>query len=224
MSTKCFRSIMGLVLLTLIAGYAQAKPRLSGIKIAITNPTDIRRPAEKIVIQIADLKKIAPELKGGCLIVTATDATTVEEDLSKPEAEELPSQVDDITGNKKAEELAFEIDLKPHQTRIVTVTYGDVDSIYHLRQDYPMRTNALFATKYEGMGWESERAAYRIYFDKRNAIDLYAKKRMTLQLQRYATPEFPYHDESPDGRDTYKIGDALSIGSCVCKFNDSKAW
>ncbi len=71
----------------------------------------------------------------------------------------------------------------------------------------------MFATKIQGPGWESEFNAWRIYFDPRNAIDLYGKRRLTLQLERFATPEYPYHDESPDGRDIYEIGDALGIGA-----------
>ncbi len=38
-----------------------------------------------------------------------------------------------------------------------------------LRGEYPARTLAKFATRYEGAGWESERTAWRLYFDKRNA-------------------------------------------------------
>src|SRR5437764_667908 len=197
----------------LLAGSALAEPHLKGIKIAVTNPTAQERPAEDIVISIADLRKIAPDLRAGSLIVTVTDAATEVEDAAILQATELPSQVDDLDGDGKADELAFQIDLKPNQTRMVTVTYGEPDRIFRLRSDYPRRTDALFAKKIEGVGWESEQAAWRIYFDPRNAIDLFGKKRPMLQLQRFATPEYDYHAESPDGCDMYKIGDAL--GNCA---------
>lgn len=199
-----------------------ATPHLVGIKIAITNPTAQERSAEDIVISIADLRKIAPNLRAGQLIVTVTDSNNEAEDASKLEATEVPSQVDDLDDDGRADELAFQLDLKAHQTRIVTLTYGDAGRIFHLRSDYPQRTDAMFAKKFEGLGWESERAAWRIYFDPRNAIDLYGKKRSVLQLQRFATPEYDYHAESPDGRDIYRIGDAVGIGS-VCAWSDGKA-
>jgi unsaturated chondroitin disaccharide hydrolase len=199
-----------------------AIPHLFGIKIAITNPTAQERPAEDIVIPIADLRKIAPDLHAGQLIVTVTDSNSEAEDATKLQATEVPSQLDDLDDDGKADELAFQLNLKPNQTRIVTVTYGDADRIFRLRSDYPQRTNAIFAKKFEGLGWESERNAWRIYFDPRNAIDLYGKKRSVLQLQRFATAEYDYHAESPDGRDIYRVGDAIGIGS-VCAWINGKA-
>jgi len=50
-----------------------------------------------------------------------------------------------------------------------------------LRNDYVPDTNALFSRKIEGLGWESDRVAFRIYFDPRNAIDIYGKRQSTLQ-------------------------------------------
>ena len=38
-----------------------ATPRIRVIKLAITNPTDQSRPAENIILSIADLKRIAPD-------------------------------------------------------------------------------------------------------------------------------------------------------------------
>src|SRR5262249_10477306 len=149
----------------------------------------------------------------GSHIVTATNASTVAEDAAVLRTQELPSQVDDIDGDLKPDELAFQIDLKPRQTRIVTITWGPPDRIFRLRGDYEPQTNAVFTKKIDGMGWESKRDSFRLYFDKRNAIDLYGKPRSTLQLDRYATPGYIYHNYSPDGRDIYLVADALGIGA-----------
>src|SRR5579872_7198166 len=188
-------------ILFLLTGAVFAESHLKSIKIAVSNPTDLDRPAEDIVIPFSDLRPLAPNLRAGSLIVTATDASTMEEDAAAIRSTEIPSQVDDLDGDYKADELAFQLDLKPHQTRIVTITYGPPDHIYRLRGEYPARTYAYFTKKFDGMGWESERNAFRLYFDKRNAIDLYGKTRPSLQLQRFATPEYIYHNASPDGRD-----------------------
>jgi unsaturated chondroitin disaccharide hydrolase len=191
----------------------QGAPQIKNIKIAISNPGDTPRKAADIVIPIVQIRKVAPDFTPGALIVTATDASTLEQDASVLQTEELPSQVDDLDGDGKGDELAFQIDLGPHQTRIVTVSYGDQGRIWRLRGDYEQRTAALFSRKIEGLGWESERVAFRVYFDPRNAIDLYGKRRPTLQLGMYASPDYTYHDESPEGRDIYKVGDAIGIGS-----------
>jgi len=192
---------------------AQGAQKIKTIKVVVSNPGDHPRNAADIVIPIAQLRGDAPDFTPGALIVTVSDASTLEQDASTLQTEELPSQVDDLDSDGKGDELAFQIDLAPHQTRIVTVSYGDQDRIWRLRGDYQQRTAALFSRKIEGLGWESERVAFRVYLDPRNAIDLYGKRRPTLQLAMYAAPDYIYHDESPEGRDIYKVGDAIGIGS-----------
>src|SRR5882762_6247609 len=99
------------------------------------------------------------------------------------------------------------------QTRIVTIAYGDTATIQRLRSDYPKRTAAKFTMKFDGLAWESEASAWRIYFDKRNAIDFFGKRRPGLYLEMFGAPEYVYHWESPLGRDIYRIGDAIGIGA-----------
>src|SRR5260370_10393125 len=199
----------------------RAGSRLAGIKIAVTNPSGDVRHAEPVVISIAELRKIAPDLHAGSLIVTVTHTSSLQQDAATLQATEIPSQVDDLDDDGKADELAFQLDLQPHETCIVTITYGAVNRILKIRGDYPARADALFAKRIQGLGWESEKNAWRIYFDPRNAIDLYGKRRSMLLLKRFATPESDYHDESPDGRHTYDIGSAIVIGS-VAAWRDGK--
>ena len=189
MKHRAFLSLAFLIPLLFTANL-WAVLHLKCVKLAVTNPTDQDRPAEDIVVPVAELRKIAPDFYAGSQIVTATDASTVAEDAAVFHAKELPSQVDDLDGDFKPDELAFQIDLKPHQTRIVTITWGPPDRIFRLRGDYEPQTNAIFTKKIDGMGWESKRNAFRLYFDQRNAIDLYGKPRPTLQLDRYATPGY----------------------------------
>ena len=197
----------------LLALPAAGSPGLLGIKVAVTNPSDFERRHEPVVIPIAELRKIAPNLRAGSLMVTATQAADPQQDAAAIEATELPSQVDDLDDDGKADELAFQIDLQPHETRMVTITFGPPDQVYKIRDEYVAHTDALFAKKIEGLGWESDKNAWRIYFDPRNAIDLYGKHRSMLLLKRFARPEYDYHEETSDGRDIYKVGGALGIGA-----------
>jgi hypothetical protein len=192
---------------------ASAVPRIKVLKLAITNPTEQLRAHENITVSVAALKRIAPDFKASAIIVTTSDAVTLDEDARTLETTEVPSQADDLDGDGTLDEIAFQIELKPKQTRIVTIAYGDPSAIARLRSDYPKRTHAKFTQRFEGMGWESDTTAWRIYFDKRNAIDLYGKRRPGLYLEMFGTPEYDYHEESPFGRDIYKIGDAIGIGS-----------
>jgi len=206
----------------LITGSAFSAPRVKVLKLAITNPSDQTRLAEDIVLSVAELKRIAPDFKAGDAIVTTSEASTLEEDARTLQTIELPSQADDLDGDNKYDELAFQIDLKPKQTRIVTIAYGETATMQRLRSDYPARTAAKFTMKFDGLAWESEATAWRIYFDKRNAIDVWGKRRPGLYLEMFGAPEYVYHWESPLGRDIYRIGDAIGIGA-VAALVDGKA-
>jgi unsaturated chondroitin disaccharide hydrolase len=198
-----------ILLLTAVA--AGAASHIKVLKLAVTNPGADPRPATNVVLPAPALKAIASDFAAGAVIVTTSDAATLAQDAATLQTVELPSQADDVDGDGKWDEIAFQIDLKPHQTRIVTLAYGDAPTIQRLRSTYPKRTGAKFAVHYEGPGWESEETAWRIYFDKRNAIDLYGKRRPGLYLDLFASPEYVYHQESPFGRDIYGIGKALGV-------------
>src|SRR5258707_3158782 len=190
-----------------------AATRIKVLKVSVTNPTDEARLDEDVVLSVAELKRVAPDFKAGDAIVTTSEAATLEEDARTLQTIELASQADDLDGDNKFDELAFQIDLKPKQTRIVTIAYGETATIQRLRSDYPKRTAARFTMKFDGLGWESEATAWRIYFDKRNAIDVWGKRRPGLYLEMFGAPEYVYHWESPLGRDIYRIGDAIGIGA-----------
>src|ERR1041385_6476874 len=203
-------------------GSVSATPRIKVVKLSITNPSDQARLAEDVVGSVAELKRIAPDFKAGDAIVTTSEAATFEEDTRTLQTTELPSQADDLDGDNQYDELAFQIELKPKQTRIVTIAFSETATIQRLRSDYPKRTAAKFTMKFDGLGWESESTAWRIYFDKRNAIDVWGKRRPGLYLEMFGAPEYVYHWESPLGRDIYRIGDAIGIGA-VAALVDGKA-
>src|SRR5437763_2033351 len=209
-----FFKLLSLSLLLASATHAAwAAPRVKVLKLAVSNPTDETRARENVVVGVAELKRVAPDFRAGDCIVTTSDAGALEEDARTLQTTELPSQADDLDGDGKYDEIAFQIDLKPRQTRVVSIAYGDAATLQRLRGDYPARTHAKFTLKFDGLGWESEATAWRIYFDRRNAIDLWGKRRPGLYLELFGSPEYVYHQESPFGRDIFRIGDALGAGS-----------
>ena len=134
-------------LLALLTAATTAAP-IKVLKLSITNPTAQPRAAEDIVVPVPALKRLAPDFNAGNVIVTTSDAATLDEDARTLQTIELPSQADDLDGDGKFDELVFQIDLAPHQTRIATVAYGDQAAILRLRSRYPQRTEARFNTRY----------------------------------------------------------------------------
>ena len=202
----------------LAAAALHAAPRIQRIQLSIANPAAIAR-TENVVLTVAQLKRIDPGFNAANAIVVATNAASLADDARVMQAAELPSQADDLNGDGKLDELVFQIDLAAGQTRIVTIAYGDQAAIQRLRGRYPVRTAMKFATRYEGLGWESDDIAWRIYFDKRNAIDIYGKRRPGLYLDLFAAPEYVYHLESPLGRDIFKVDPTLGVGSVAAMVN-----
>jgi unsaturated chondroitin disaccharide hydrolase len=209
------------LIVALAAAALYAAPRIQRIQLSIANPAPIAR-TENVVLTVAQLKRIDPGFNAANAIVVATDAANLADDARVMQAAELPSQADDLDGDGKLDELVFQIDLASGQTRIVTIAYGDQAAIQRLRGRYPARTAMKFAARYEGLGWESEDIAWRIYFDKRNAIDIYGKRRPGLYLDVFSAPEYVYHLESPLGRDIFKVDPTLGVGS-VAAMVDGKA-
>src|SRR5260370_22896726 len=195
-----------------------AATRIERTQLPITNPVPLAR-LESFALPVAQLKRIDPAFNAGNAIVVATNAANPADDARVLQAAELPSQADDLDGDGKYDELVFQIDLAAGQTRIVTIAYGDQAAIQRLRARDPVRTAMKFATRYEGLGWESEDIAWRIYFDKRNAIDIYGKRRPGLYLDMFAAPEYVYHLESPMGRDIFKVDPTLGVASVAAIVN-----
>src|SRR3954469_1404998 len=94
------------VVILQFASSAQSTPPPRKILINISNPSDQPRFAEDIVVSFASLRKLAPDINAGSLLVMAPG--------NGPSATEiqLPSQVDDLDGDGKADELIFQINLK----------------------------------------------------------------------------------------------------------------
>lgn len=83
--------------------------------------------------------------------------------------------------------------------------------------------NALF--KYEGPGWESDKIGYRMYIDWRNRIDIFGKKTNELVLKNIGVNDLDAEDDSYHymqewGKDIFKVGNSLGIGSFGIMHND----
>ncbi len=64
---------------------------------------------------------------------------------------------------------------------------------------------------YEGPGWESDRVAYRLYLDGRNAVDIFGKRTPELVLSKVGRGD-DYHTMAEWGMDILKVGNSLGAG------------
>lgn len=157
---------------------------------------------------------------------------------------EIPSQLDDLDGDGRFEELVFVYEGLPADfrgegagERPVTVDFR-VEYFSEARAaEWPVRVNAQMWLKnpdkslsevtaaeserddmyhklhHHGPAFESELAAYRVYFDKKQSIDTYGKKRPGLELRE--TMWYPTDEqlEAGSGHDNLRVFGSISVGA-----------
>lgn len=150
---------------------------------------------------------------------------------------EIPSQLDDLDGDYKPDELAFVADIPAKGKKTFKVTFSTTitDKHYtprvyaHLRlndksRKYPFirsitalgsnppkfTYNSIYG---HGICFESEKTAFRLYFDNRQSIDLYGKKHYQLELGKtnfYTTVD---QKKAGYGNDVLWAGQSVGLGS-----------
>ena len=162
-------------------------------------------------------------------------------------SEELPSQLVDIDNDAKMDQIHFLADLKKYDSKKIEFKNTNTKTEFKKRAhaeisekiDYTMDGDVYTGGKFksvkvsktppghrdhnyfykcEGPAWESDKVGYRLYFDARNATDIFGKKINDIVLPDVG------HDKDAEGHDTYhtmadwgmdilKVGNSLGIGS-----------
>lgn len=153
------------------------------------------------------------------------------------EGTEIPSQLDDINGDLKADELVFLANIPANGKKVFEVHFNEERphttypagthayiKLYDRKEKYPkVRSisypgdanlldmyNSIYG---HGAVFENEHMAYRIYMDNRQSIDLYGKKYPRLEMETtgfYTTPE---QLQQGYGCDVLWAGQAIGAGS-----------
>ncbi len=160
------------------------------------------------------------------------------------EGNEIPSQLDDLDGDGRYDELVFLFEGLPSDYRGVVEGGEAAEYCFEVRyfsrtltHHYPSRVNAQMWLKGEqkqiteidsaasfqddmyrklhhhGPAFESERVAYRIYFDKKQSVDTYGKKHPQLELRKtnwYTTDE---QLAQGFGHDNLRVFGSISVGA-----------
>ena len=148
-------------------------------------------------------------------------------------AQEIPSQLDDLNGDLKADELAFVIDMPAQSTRKLTITFSSEKSkkTYKPRvfatmlargtkrhtpiQSVTVNGTTDFYHMIYGHGpmLESELVGYRVYFNHLQTIDPYGKFHKRLELKE---SQFYPNDKQLTrgfGDDVLMVGSSCGVGA-----------
>ena len=168
------------------------------IKVIVEKPWNTAKTDEPVVIDIHSLNT----------------GFTVKSAVVKEGNNEIPSQLDDLNFDLRADELAFVTNLPAQSKKVFTLTLSSAKT----NKTYPARVFAemLFRTaksneyahgtavyapgdsytytilQHHGIAFESELVAYRIYFNEKQTTDLYGKFNKGLEIEEsmfYPTDE-----------------------------------
>lgn len=193
------------------------------VRICVENEWNREKTDEPVVLRLADVNP----------------GFTVRSAIVRNGTEEIPSQLDDLDNDNRADELAFVIDLAPNSKKVLDITLSSAKS----EKTYPPRVYAemLFRTskknkfakgtaiyacgnadtynvqQHHGAAFESELVAYRIYFNEKQTTDLYGKFRKGLEIE--ASMFYPTAEQLANG-----FGDDVIRVKNSCGAGTLKGW
>jgi hypothetical protein len=161
----------------------------------------------------------------------------------------IPIQFDDVDQDGQWDECALLLNLLPLEVKELSMMVVS-DSVFKTKAVFPKRTNIRLAKspqkngnyielqrevrpvdhlpqshpmlyQYEGVGWESDRVAFRSYFDARNGKDIFGKCKPALVLDTIGFPGQDYHKLSDWGMDVLKVGSSLGAGALALQIGDT---
>jgi hypothetical protein len=191
------------------------------INISVTNPLKTERTDLPVVISLTPYGEVHSAL------VTTQD-------------KETPCQLDDIDQDETFDELCFLVDLKAKETKTYRVTlmaegeprpyparvYAEMltrnDKVKeknkhdNFLQSITARGdcgNSYNLLHHHGVAFESELNGIRIYFDKRQTLDLYGKFHKRLELQQTQFYTQPDQKTQGYGDDVLWVGNTFGLGA-----------
>lgn len=191
------------------------------IQVRVTNSWKEDKADEPVAVKFGDMKKVDFEVKSATV---------------KCKGKDVPCQLDDMDGDLLPDEVFFLADIKGKDSKTYEVKLSAKDEkskrvaeprIYTalqfrdrkdlhpdvLRVEAPGTTDLFNDIYMHGVTIESDMVGYRIYFDKRQNIDLYGKKHRRIEL-----PQTQFYTSESQLKDGYGVdvlwaGDAIGCGT-----------
>ena len=207
--------------LVMMAAFASAAIAQQTFQVTVENPTNAPRTDQPVVMSLAQYGQ-------------------VQSALVKTGNEEIPCQLDDLNQDDSFDELCFLADLKAKEKKSYTVTlYAEGEPRQYPARVFAelLVRNSKVKEKnkhnnflesitargdcadpyhilhHHGVAFESELNGIRIYFDKRQTLDLYGKFQKRLELQEtqfYTTKE---QKAEGYGDDVLWVGNTFGLGA-----------
>jgi unsaturated rhamnogalacturonyl hydrolase len=185
------------------AGRAGAQPSVS---IRVANPLASPRPSETIAVPVNDLRKLVPVLGARNAVVSDERQTPV------------LSQLVDTDGDEKPDELVFQADFAPRETKVFIVQAGQRLPV--ARDQF--KVYGRFAReRHDDFAWENDRIAHRMYGAAletwaaepltSSGVDVWCKRTQKLVINDWYMTD-NYHEDTGEGADLYSVGKSRGCG------------
>jgi hypothetical protein len=221
----------GLLTALLIANGIMVHAQKSA-QILLANPTSFQRDDELVVISRKQVEKKTGPIPASKYVV-----------ISNKNDQPLIVQLDDRNGDSTWDEIIFLQSFKPleklvlklsfsvsapvphssvrahvrHRRKNTGNTFGpplEMDSIPPGQPATDFSKQALPPFLTEGPAWENDKVGFRVYFDIRNAKDIWGKTTPRMVLDEVGVDTAKnYHQLSGWGMDILKVGKSLGAGS-----------
>lgn len=188
------------------------------IQVTVNNEWKVSKTDEPVVVNLNDLE------------LNFTVKSAIVWDGNK----EIPSQLDDMNGDARADELAFLIDVPAQTTKELRVvlsnaknnkqytarTYAQMMAYGHNNKlayisgfSAPGTENVYSFVYHHGPAFESELVGYRIYFNEKQTVDPYSKVHKRLEIKE--TRFYPTKEQLSKGYgdDALKVYNSGGVGA-----------
>ena len=213
MYTGKFAAVLALMFFSSAAFSAPAVENAVSIK--VSNALPVVRSSETIVVKLADLRRLAAGLEANRTVVVDGGGHLIDSQLTRSE------------GNDQPDELVFQSDFRPSETKTFVVKNGQrrppTRSQFKVYGRFVRERNDDFA-------WENDRIAHRMYGPDletwkqepltSSGIDVWTKRVSRLVINDWYMTD-NYHSDSGEGADMYSVGRSRGCGGIGIWANDT---
>jgi rhamnogalacturonyl hydrolase YesR len=212
-----------------------SEPR--ALQVSVTNPSDFRRDCETVEIMTDEFSR-AGESNMDALRDRSKQLVVMDESTSRildSQLERLPFPKDWTQGSNDAENLLFQVDLAPHETRFYDVLDA---SVLPAVPPPIVKTFARYVPeRHDDFAWESDRIAHRMYGPgletwkaeplTSSGIDVWIKRTRNLVINQMYRSMKLFQTNGP-AQDDFKVGKTRGCGGLGIwsdgKLHVSKNW
>ena len=215
MKNKIFTALL---LLCTLSVAAEAQETKKSFTVEVSNTWNKAKADEPVVIKLSEIN---PQFRVRSAVVMNGN-------------EEIPSQLDDLNGDHRPDELAFLVALpaKGKKTLTITLSSAKSDKTYPARvyaemlvsdkrgKHVPVQSVTIPGTSniynqmhHHGPAFESELVAYRLYFDHKQTVDIYGKFNKGFEIKE--SQFYPTDEQLARGfgDDVLMVGGSCGVGA-----------